>query len=139
MEDTYNFQKGSLKLKGLAPAKKGGIKKKKNSNDEKEKLTVAAATAALAEMDGMVADDESFEVLSKEAAAALVEPVVISKKPSSHRKTPAELKFEEASRKRRAEMISKIASKSHKERVAEYNEKLEQMSEHHDLPKIGPG
>ncbi|KAI8815180.1 hypothetical protein BJ742DRAFT_782649 [Cladochytrium replicatum] len=133
-----SFQRGSLKLKGLGPAT-GGIKKKKRSKDEKEKLKAAAATAALAEKKEIEPEEESFEVLSKEAAAAMVEPVVITKKPSTHRKTPAEIKFEEASRKRRAEMIAKIASKSHKERVAEYNEKLEQMSEHHDLPKIGPG
>ena len=35
--------------------------------------------------------------------------------------------------------VSKAADKSHKERVAEFNNKLEQLSEHHDIPKVGPG
>lgn len=34
---------------------------------------------------------------------------------------------------------AKQALKSHKERVAEFNEKLENMSEHYDIPKVGPG
>jgi protein FAM32A len=28
---------------------------------------------------------------------------------------------------------------SHKEKVAEFNKYLENLSEHHDLPKVGPG
>lgn len=35
------------------------------------------------------------------------------------------------------ERVSKAATKSHKERVAEFNNKLEHLSEHHDLPKVG--
>ncbi|KAG2218566.1 hypothetical protein INT45_014155, partial [Circinella minor] len=54
-------------------------------------------------------------------------------------KTEAEKKFEEAQRKRQMDRVSKAADKSHKERVAEFNNKLEQLSEHHDIPKVGPG
>jgi protein FAM32A len=32
-----------------------------------------------------------------------------------------------------------LASKSHKEKVAEFNEYLGKLSEHHDIPKVGPG
>lgn len=37
------------------------------------------------------------------------------------------------------ERVSKAAQKSHKERVADFNNKLEQLSEHYDIPKVGPG
>lgn len=33
------------------------------------------------------------------------------------------------------EKAAKLANKTHKERVAEFNEKLEAMSEHHDIPR----
>jgi protein FAM32A len=41
--------------------------------------------------------------------------------------------------KREAERLAKVAAKSHRERVQEYNEKLSKLSEHHDIPKVGPG
>lgn len=53
--------------------------------------------------------------------------------------TSSELKFKEISRKRLEEKAEKIALKSHKERVAEFNSYLERLSEHHDIPKVGPG
>ena len=35
-----------------------------------------------------------------------------------------------------AEKVSKLADKSHKDRVNEFNSKLEALSEHHDIPKV---
>lgn len=32
--------------------------------------------------------------------------------------------------------VSKMASKTHKDRVQEFNSKLESLSEHHDIPKV---
>ncbi|CAO3638463.1 unnamed protein product [Mucor hiemalis] len=54
-------------------------------------------------------------------------------------KTEAERKFEETKRQRQMERVSKAAAKSHKDRVTEFNNKLEMLSEHHDIPKVGPG
>lgn len=54
-------------------------------------------------------------------------------------KTPAELAFEAAQKKRQAEKLPQLARKSHKEKVAEYNDYLSKLSEHHDVPKVGPG
>jgi protein FAM32A len=34
------------------------------------------------------------------------------------------------------EKVEKAARKSHKERVAELNRKLEEMTEHYDIPKV---
>lgn len=54
-------------------------------------------------------------------------------------KTPAQLAFEAARLKKQQEKLPLLASKSHKEKVAEFNEYLGKLSEHHDIPKVGPG
>jgi protein FAM32A len=53
--------------------------------------------------------------------------------------TASEQKFKDIARKRLEEQADKLALKSHKDRVAEFNENLSKLSEHHDIPKIGPG
>lgn len=35
--------------------------------------------------------------------------------------------------------IAKLAHKTHKDRVSEFNAHLESLSEHHDIPKVGTG
>ncbi|KAK9761591.1 hypothetical protein K7432_013399 [Basidiobolus ranarum] len=54
-------------------------------------------------------------------------------------KTPAELAFEKVQRIRQREKAYKLAQKSHKQKVAEFNEYLANISEHYDIPKVGPG
>lgn len=54
-------------------------------------------------------------------------------------KTPAQLAFEAAQLKKQQEKLPILAAKSHKEKVAEFNEYLGKLSEHHDIPKVGPG
>ena len=54
-------------------------------------------------------------------------------------KTPAEAAFEKAQQARLAEQAALAAQKSHKDKVAEYNAHLAKLSEHHDIPKVGPG
>ena len=35
-----------------------------------------------------------------------------------------------------AEKVARMATQTHKDRVAEFNAKLEALSEHHDIPKV---
>lgn len=65
-----------------------------------------------------------------EASAAHVKP---------RGKTAAQIRFEEASAERRRKEAARTGYKSHKAKVAEFNEKLGKLSEHHDIPKVGPG
>lgn len=58
------------------------------------------------------------------------------KKPT---KTKAELAFEQAQAAKKREELRYSAAKSHKDKVAEFNEKLSKLSEHYDIPKVGPG
>ncbi|KAI4164378.1 MAG: hypothetical protein LQ342_002025 [Letrouitia transgressa] len=54
-------------------------------------------------------------------------------------KTEAELRYEERRRKRLDERLKREGLKTHKERVEELNRYLSNLSEHHDMPRIGPG
>lgn len=54
-------------------------------------------------------------------------------------KTEAEVRFEENRRKRLEERLRREGRKTHKQRVEELNRYLSRLSEHHDMPRIGPG
>ena len=53
--------------------------------------------------------------------------------------TEAERKLLEIQRERRLKQVQQLARKSHKDKVSEFNSKLAKLSEHHDVPKVGPG
>ncbi|KAI8882946.1 DUF1754-domain-containing protein [Backusella circina FSU 941] len=106
-----HVKKGSLKFKGGDSSSSIKKKKKKSkSKSEKEKLERALRDKSPEEQ-----EYESFQ------------------------KTEAERKFEETKRQRQMERVAKQAAQSHRDRVAEFNQKLENLSEHHDIPKVGPG
>jgi len=54
-------------------------------------------------------------------------------------KTPAERRFEEMQRQREEQEAKKLSLKSHRERVEEFNSKLDKLPTHFDIPKVGPG
>ncbi|KAG5728981.1 hypothetical protein E4T56_gene15234 [Termitomyces sp. T112] len=121
---------GSLKLKcGVA---EGGIvkkkKKKTKSKADSEKNEDREKVKKL-----LFSEDKSSESPSGSGSNS---PAPSG---SSSRKTEAEKRFEEAQKRRLAERVAKLASKTHKERVSEFNTYLETLSEHHDIPKVGPG
>ncbi|CAG9323279.1 unnamed protein product [Blepharisma stoltei] len=51
--------------------------------------------------------------------------------------TPAEKAFEEYQKKNRSKRVEERVSKTHKERVEEYNKKLSELTEHFDIPRVG--
>ncbi|KAF8035021.1 hypothetical protein BT93_C1138 [Corymbia citriodora subsp. variegata] len=53
--------------------------------------------------------------------------------------TPAERRFLQQTQKIELERLAKMASKSHRDRVQEFNQYLANLSEHYDIPKVGPG
>ncbi|KAJ2893101.1 hypothetical protein GGI21_001577 [Coemansia aciculifera] len=65
--------------------------------------------------------------------------VVNAPSSSSSSRTDAEKRHEDILMKRKMERIEKMAEKSYRDRVKEFNEKLERAPEHHDMPKVGPG
>lgn len=120
-----SFVGGKLKLKGGdALGAKGGSKKKKSKSKKLSSGELAAA--------GNGTEDQK----------ALTEGYVIEETEETRlvdRRTPAERRHDAYLEAREKERISKMASKSHRERVQEFNEYLTNLTEHHDIPKVGPG
>ncbi|CEO59398.1 Putative DUF1754-domain-containing protein [Penicillium brasilianum] len=122
---------GKLKLKG-SKVSDGRVDKKKKKKAKKEKDAAQGDQAEQAQrsqrQESGEADSPRDESRERDEQAG-----------SSAAKTEAERKYEEVRRKRLHERLQKEGIKSHKERVEELNKYLSRLSEHHDMPKIGPG
>ncbi|RWV99694.1 hypothetical protein GW17_00037393 [Ensete ventricosum] len=53
--------------------------------------------------------------------------------------TPAERRYIEQRQKIDMKRLAKTSSKSHRDRIQEFNQYLANLSEHYDIPKVGPG
>ncbi|KAM4809234.1 protein FAM32A [Rhinophrynus dorsalis] len=102
------IQKGPLKLKGVGDLAPG--KKKKKKDKDKNKMMQQIMTSKKNEEE--------------------------KKKPALDKRTPAQLAFEKMQEKRQMERILKKASKTHKQRVEDFNRHLDTLTEHYDIPKV---
>ncbi|XP_040592335.1 protein FAM32A-like [Mesocricetus auratus] len=107
MEAYEQVQKGPLKLKGVAEL--GVTKRKKKKDKDKAKLLEAMGTSKKSE-------EEKRRCLDK--------------------RTLAQAAFEKMQEKRQMERILKKASKTHKQRVEDFNRHLDTLTEHYDIPKV---
>ncbi|KAI4528322.1 DUF1754-domain-containing protein [Schizophyllum commune Loenen D] len=125
---------GSLKLKGGVV--EGGIVKKKKKSKHKSKSTESEVDAERKRVKELLLknDDDG----PSPSGSGRNSPAVGGSS-SVDRRTDAEKRFEEIQRRRLQQKVAKLAGKTHKERVQQFNEKLESLSEHHDIPKVGPG
>lgn len=62
-----------------------------------------------------------------------------SSPPFTDTRTKAQRDFDEAQEKKELTLIRSKVHKSHRQQIEEYNAKLADLSEHHDIPKVGPG
>ncbi|KAG8219507.1 DUF1754-domain-containing protein [Butyriboletus roseoflavus] len=130
----YDFRPGgSLKLKGGVAD--GGIVKKKKKSKSKSKLDDVKERDRERVKELMLSED----IGSTPGSASGSNRASPSPSNGNERKTDAERRFEEAQRRRLLGKVGRIAHKTHKDRVNEFNAKLELLSEHHDIPKVGPG
>lgn len=53
--------------------------------------------------------------------------------------TPAERRYIEQRERIDNHRLAKTANKSHRDRIQDFNQYLANMSEHYDIPKVGPG
>jgi hypothetical protein len=53
--------------------------------------------------------------------------------------TPAERRYIEERERIDVHRLAKTANKSHRDRIQDFNQYLANMSEHYDIPKVGPG
>jgi protein FAM32A len=52
--------------------------------------------------------------------------------------TPAERCYMEQKHKIDMQKMAKVANKSHRDRIQDFNQYLANLSEHYDIPKVGP-
>jgi protein FAM32A len=126
------FAGGKLKLKGGEPLKGGVKKKKKSDKGGGSSGAELALTSSIG--DPAAAGSGTAEPIKTRDGYILPAPA-----PDADRRTEAEKRFAERQRKLEEERLRKQAAKGYRERVKEFNEHLANLSEHHDIPKVGPG
>ncbi|GMI91968.1 hypothetical protein like AT1G16810 [Hibiscus trionum] len=140
MSGYENVVGGKLKLKGKAlDVKAGGIKKKKKHkkqiqhHDEitQNDLSDAAVSGGTTEVsvDPNEEDNNDAEKSSGERKAPHYDDHI----------TPAERRYIEQREQLDVHRLAKQANKSHRDRIQDFNQYLANMSEHYDIPKVGPG
>jgi protein FAM32A len=128
MASDYTTTGGGLKLKGA------GVDKKKKKKRTKPADASEPSSTDLERRTPKPEDVKSpGRSLSPEAAERAI------KESGGRKKTEAEKRHEEYRRKRLEEKMKREGVKTHKEKVEELNKYLSGLSEHHDMPKIGPG
>lgn len=132
--DYTTAKSGALKLKGVGVDKKKKKKKPKASDTTTStSLTTTAESSTTARPAPKSPSRTPHRSLSPEAVAQAL------KDNGGRKKTEAEKRHEEMRRRRLEERMKREGVKTHKEKVEELNKYLSGLSEHHDMPKIGPG
>ncbi|XP_071542997.1 protein FAM32A [Panulirus ornatus] len=110
--EEYFAAKGSLKLKGVEDP---GLKKKKKKKKKDVERHMEANIRRELKTEAKPPTDTSSTIRSY---------------------TQAENRFIERRRKMEADRILKKASKTHKEKVEDFNRHLDTLTEHFDIPKV---
>lgn len=141
MSGYENVVGGKLKLKGKAlDVKAGGVKKKKKKKQQETQHQDPVSEVIESELsagEGVALSNEPIEdeindesKLSEEGKEAA---------PYDHQLTPAEKRYIEQREQIDVKKLAKTANKSHRDRIQDFNQYLANMSEHYDIPKVGPG
>jgi len=136
-KEDYSSVGGALKVKGIVGITKQKFKKKKQKKssehlprqDNKESADGTEDTELNAGQEHLKVEFDNLDDILQDQGSIVGQPL----------RTEAERKFEETRRKRLDQKLLKEGVKSHKERVEEFNKYLSNLSEHHDMPRIGPG
>ncbi|XP_071695468.1 uncharacterized protein [Rutidosis leptorrhynchoides] len=132
MSDYENVVTGKLKLKGkpLNVKEAGGIKKKKKNKNKIKELSgqiIQTIDNETSEGLGTMGEEETNDGESSRGASYV------------DSMTPAERRYMEQRQKIDMQKMAKTSNKSHRDRISDFNQYLANMSEHYDIPKVGPG
>ncbi|KAK4343058.1 hypothetical protein RND71_038874 [Anisodus tanguticus] len=133
-----NVVGGKLKLKGKALDVKAAGKKKKGKKQKKDYEQNSQVTENEFSTDGgsVSIDDPSKEETTTDATKSVGEE---NAGRWDDNLTPAERRYIEQREKIDMHKMAKTANKSHRDRIEDFNQYLANMSEHYDIPKVGPG
>ncbi|KAH6776835.1 7-dehydrocholesterol reductase-like protein [Perilla frutescens var. hirtella] len=131
MSEYENVVGGKLKLKGKAlDVKAGGVKKKKKHKKQYEEISQAVESES-AELSTDLDKEETGDAnksTGDERSANWDDNL-----------TPAERRYMEQRERIDSHKLAKTSNKSHRDRIEDFNQYLANMSEHYDIPKVGPG
>ncbi|KAF2817674.1 DUF1754-domain-containing protein [Mytilinidion resinicola] len=136
---------GALKLKGGSGIDKKRKKKKKpkpaspapvNPATEHQEDDPATDPDKLQQRQDQGSNSDLQAILASEDAS---DATALAQGVGRREKTEAERRHDERRRRRLDERLKREGVKTHKERVEELNRYLSGLSEHHDMPRIGPG
>ncbi|KAG0475125.1 hypothetical protein HPP92_014811 [Vanilla planifolia] len=129
-----NVVSGKLKLKGKAlDVKSTGVKRKRKQKHHSDHVSKTG---------GNEEQSEVHSELSTEAAEEIVEAEKVeegSARDCHDHLTAAEKRYLEQRGRIDMHLMAKTASKSHRDRIQDFNQYLANLSEHYDIPKVGPG
>uniref|UniRef100_A0ACD5YRR5 Uncharacterized protein n=1 Tax=Avena sativa TaxID=4498 RepID=A0ACD5YRR5_AVESA len=132
MSEYQNVVGGRLKLKGKPlDVKEGGVKKKKKKHRREESSQVEHGQQYEGGSSELPGDPELSEA-GKMGEEGDVQP-------DYDHLTPAERRYIEQKQKIDVHKLAKVADKSHRDRIQDFNQYLANLSEHYDIPKVGPG
>ncbi|KAL5554461.1 hypothetical protein UlMin_041862 [Ulmus minor] len=136
MSSYENVVGGKLKLKGKAlDVKAGGLKKKKKHKKHQDQKS-------------LITEDDLVTGGSSETTTNPDEDNINDQNKSGEdgngasyddHLTPAERRYIEQRERIDDHRLAKTANKSHRDRIQDFNQYLANMSEHYDIPKVGPG
>ncbi|KVH92179.1 protein FAM32A-like [Cynara cardunculus var. scolymus] len=132
-----NVVGGKLKLKGKAlDVKAGGVKKKKKTNRQlSDQITKKIDDENVDDIGGgtiTTTDQEDTNDGDKHLGESNRSSYLDSM-------TPAERRYMEQRQQIDMHKMAKTSNKSHRDRISDFNQYLANMSEHYDIPKVGPG
>ncbi|XP_043713474.1 protein FAM32A-like [Telopea speciosissima] len=134
MSEYENVVGGKLKLKGKAlDVKVGGVKKKKKQKKHYDEITeVKGKELSTVGSTGMSDTSEAINEANQLRGDGNVPT-------HDDHLTPAERRSLEQREKIELQRLAKTSNKSHRDRIQDFNQYLANMSEHYDIPKVGPG
>lgn len=139
---------GKLKLKGVTDGRVDKKKKKKKPKLDEETKAVepqeevidkSVVLRKLGEEDEQIQKEERRKMGVVDEKDVGSGAGVADEDKAAQLKTESERRFEEQRRKRLEEKLKREGVKTHKQRVEELNKYLSGLSEHNDMPRIGPG
>ncbi|KAL6560053.1 hypothetical protein OROGR_005170 [Orobanche gracilis] len=130
-----NVVGGKLKLKGKAlDVKAAGLKKKKRHKKQYELISQA--------VEGETGTEKQLKTESNKEEEAIDANKSNGDRNSANwddNLTPVERRYMEQKKKIEYHKLMKASNKSHRDRIEDFNQYLANMSEHYDIPKVGPG
>jgi len=144
MGDAYAFaSKSSLKLKSAPGVQEVAIKRKKKKKDkskgnemEKALRVLSGEKAPEHVKDSRIQIHQTYRGTSEGGEAGGSETAYKEDKDLFKGKTPVEVAWLKKKREKEMDKIKKKAEVSHQQKVMKFNEGLNKLSEHYDIPKV---